>query len=195
MSAGRLNFVYWTDAFIGGLDNIKMLYQLRSFSRQIRERMHTDITVKYLLQCFKEHSQGIENMPSFRMYHMDWPSCALFKMLFSLLYSTLCDPMDCSLQGSSVHGILQARILEWVAIPFSRGSPNPEVEPGSSILQADALSYEPPGIQLYHYAFYAQSKFSMALSHLDPYIITNNHANASHLRQRSEIRPKGNRKK
>ena len=35
---------------------------------------------------------------------------------------TLCDPMDCSPAGSSVHGILQARILEWVAIPFSRGS-------------------------------------------------------------------------
>ena len=35
---------------------------------------------------------------------------------------TLCDPTDCSLPGSSVHGILQARILEWVAIPFSRGS-------------------------------------------------------------------------
>ena len=35
--------------------------------------------------------------------------------------STLCDPMDCSLPGSSVHGILQARILEWVATPFSRG--------------------------------------------------------------------------
>ena len=32
---------------------------------------------------------------------------------------TLCDPMDCSLPGSSVHGILQARILEWVAISFS----------------------------------------------------------------------------
>jgi len=35
---------------------------------------------------------------------------------------TLCDPMDCSLPGFSVHGISQARILEWVAIPFSRGS-------------------------------------------------------------------------
>ena len=34
---------------------------------------------------------------------------------------TLCDPMDCSLPGSSVHGILQARILEWVAMPSSRG--------------------------------------------------------------------------
>ena len=35
---------------------------------------------------------------------------------------TLCDPIDCSPPGSSVHGILQARILEWVAISFSRGS-------------------------------------------------------------------------
>ena len=34
---------------------------------------------------------------------------------------TLCDSMDCSLPGSSVHGILQARILEWGAIPFSKG--------------------------------------------------------------------------
>ena len=35
---------------------------------------------------------------------------------------TLCDPVDCSPPGSSVRGILQARTLEWVAIPFSRGS-------------------------------------------------------------------------
>ena len=35
---------------------------------------------------------------------------------------TLCDPVDCSPPGSSIHGILQARILEWVAISFSRGS-------------------------------------------------------------------------
>ena len=38
---------------------------------------------------------------------------------------TLSDPVDCSLPGSSVHGILQARILEWIAIPFSRGSSRP----------------------------------------------------------------------
>ena len=37
----------------------------------------------------------------------------------------LCDPMDCSLPGSSVHGILQARIPEWVTITFSRGSSQP----------------------------------------------------------------------
>ena len=47
----------------------------------------------------------------------------------------LCDRMDCSPPGSSVHGILQARALGWVAIPFSGGSSRPEIEPGSPTLQ------------------------------------------------------------
>ena len=38
---------------------------------------------------------------------------------------TLCDPMDCSLSGSSVHGIFQAIVLEWIAISFSKGSSQP----------------------------------------------------------------------
>ena len=41
---------------------------------------------------------------------------------------TLCDPVDCSLPGFSIHGILQARILEWVTISFSRGSSQPKVQ-------------------------------------------------------------------
>ena len=41
------------------------------------------------------------------------------------LCPTLCDPMDCSLPGISVHGVFQARVLEWVAIAFSRGSSQP----------------------------------------------------------------------
>ena len=47
------------------------------------------------------------------------PAYLCLKMLVA--QSTLCDRMDCSLSGSSVHGILQARILEWVAVSFSRG--------------------------------------------------------------------------
>ena len=43
-------------------------------------------------------------------------------VLVAHLCRTLCDPMDCSLPGSSVHGIFQARILEQVAMPFSTGS-------------------------------------------------------------------------
>ena len=44
--------------------------------------------------------------------------------------------MDCSLPGSSDHGILQARILEWVVIPFPKDLPDPGIEPRSSALQA-----------------------------------------------------------
>ena len=47
------------------------------------------------------------------------------KVLAAQSCLTLCDPRDCSLPDSSVHGILQARILEWVAILFSRGSSQP----------------------------------------------------------------------
>ena len=42
------------------------------------------------------------------------------KLLVAQLCTTLCDPTDCSLPGSSVHGIFQARVLEWGAIAFSR---------------------------------------------------------------------------
>ena len=47
-------------------------------------------------------------------------------MLVTQSYLTVCDPMDCSPPGSSVHGVPQARILEWIAIVFSRGSSQPK---------------------------------------------------------------------
>ena len=53
--------------------------------------------------------------------------------------------MDCSLPGSSFHGILQARILEWVAFPSPKDLPNPGIEPVSPALQADSLPSGPPG--------------------------------------------------
>ena len=58
---------------------------------------------------------------------------------------TLCDPMDCSLPGSSVHVILQVRILEWAVIPFSRGSSQIRDRTQSPALQANSLLSEPPG--------------------------------------------------
>ena len=50
----------------------------------------------------------------------------------------------------SVHGIFQARVLEWVAISFSGDLPNPGIEPGSPALQADTLQFEPPGKHVLH---------------------------------------------
>ena len=49
-------------------------------------------------------------------------TCVCVRVCESLSCVQLCDPMDCSLPGSSVHGILQAKILKWVVISFSRGS-------------------------------------------------------------------------
>ena len=67
------------------------------------------------------------------------------KVLVTQLCLTPCDPMNSSLPGSSVHGIFQARILEWVATFFSRGSSRPGIEPWSPNLQAHSLLFEPPG--------------------------------------------------
>ena len=56
------------------------------------------------------------------------------------LCPTLCDPMD-----YTVHGVLQARILQWELFPAPEDLPNPGTEPRSPILQADSLPTEPPG--------------------------------------------------
>ena len=65
-------------------------------------------------------------------------------------YPTLCDPMDCSPPGSSVHGILQARTLEWVAMPSSRGSSQPrdrmQISSASCVgRRVHSLPLAPPG--------------------------------------------------
>ena len=61
---------------------------------------------------------------------------------------TLCDPVDWRLSGSSVHGIFQARILEWVDSSSSWNLHDPGIEPASPALQVDYFfTTEPPGIQ------------------------------------------------
>ena len=62
--------------------------------------------------------------------------------------ASVCDPMDCSPPGSSVHGILQARILEWVTMPSSRGSSQPRDQTCVSCISCFASRFfttEPPG--------------------------------------------------
>jgi len=64
---------------------------------------------------------------------------------FQMPCPTLCNPVDCRLPAFSVHGILQARILEWVTISFSTDLPDPGIKPGSPTSEADTLTSEPPG--------------------------------------------------
>ena len=68
----------------------------------------------------------------------------------------LCDPIDCSSPGSSVHGILQVRILEWVAISFSRGPSQPWISCCCSVAQlrptlCDPMDFSTPGFPVLHY--------------------------------------------
>ena len=70
---------------------------------------------------------------------LEWVSVPNSFLFFSFIFcpqscQTLCDPMDCSLPGSSLHGILQARVLEWVAISFSRGSSQPRDQTRVSLI-------------------------------------------------------------
>ena len=67
------------------------------------------------------------------------------KVLVIQFCLTLCNPVDSSPPGSFVHGILQARILERVAIPSPGDIPDPGIEPRSPALQADSLPSEPRG--------------------------------------------------
>ena len=59
------------------------------------------------------------------MYHCDWMCVYVCVCSVTQSCPTLFDPMHCSLSGSSIHRLFQARILEWVAISFSRGSSQP----------------------------------------------------------------------
>ena len=98
-----------------------------------------------------------------QMYHM----CVHAKSLQSCL--TLYDPMDCSLPGSSLLGILQARILEWVAMPFSGGSSPPReqncVSHGSCIAGTFFIA-EPVGkLAIIQMTFFWKHKVSPSLGY------------------------------
>ena len=66
-------------------------------------------------------------------------------MLVTQSCLTLCDPMDCSPPGSSVHGILRQEYWSGLPLPFSEDLPYPGIKPWSPALQADSLPAEPPG--------------------------------------------------
>ena len=80
------------------------------------------------------------NCPTFLWITEKWNVC-----LVAQSCQTFWDPMDCSLPGSSVHGILQARTLEWVAMPSSRASSQPRDQTQVSRIARRFLESEPPG--------------------------------------------------
>ena len=99
--------------------------RLRYFSRKAELRNHSVLSLSIALTPFKFFSK-------FKRKVIVIQSCL-----------TLCDPKDYSPPGFSIPGILQARILEWVAMPSSRDLPHPEIKPRPPVLQEDCLLSEP----------------------------------------------------
>ena len=101
-----------------------------------RKRKNREVLYKYKQKLWERGREGgsrLEAGTEFREVAEGMSEnkrCLLFSFTFLVTVTglvpqtclTLCDPLDCSLPGSSVHGILQARILEWVAVPSSRRS-------------------------------------------------------------------------
>ena len=72
-------------------------------------------------------------------------------VLVTQLCPTLCDPMDYTLPGFSLHGILQSRMLAWVAIQFSRGSSHPRDPTWVFHIAGVFFTTEPPGLEDSYY--------------------------------------------
>ena len=77
--------------------------------------------------------------------------CVCVCVLATQSCTLLCDSMKCSLLASSVHVILQAKIVQWVTIPYSRGPLQPGMGPWSPALQADSSTFEPPFIFFFNF--------------------------------------------
>ena len=80
---------------------------------------------------------------------------------------TLCDPMDCSLSGSSIHGIFQARVLEWVAISFSRGSSWPRYQTQVSWGSWPAGAFFTTELPGYPYVYWTHYKLFFSFFNVD----------------------------
>ena len=87
--------------------------------------VHTHAHTLSLSLCWQRASQQGPSCPQGAYSLLGGADMKYVRMCCHFSHVQLCDPMDCSPPGSSVHGILQARILECVAIPFSRGSSRP----------------------------------------------------------------------
>ena len=108
--------------------------------------MHESEKWKWSRSVMFDSSRPHELQPTRLLYPRDFPGkstgveCHRLLRVVAQSGLTLSDP-----PGSSVHGILQARILQWVVIPFSRDFPNPGIEPRPPALQAGSLPAELPG--------------------------------------------------
>ena len=111
--------------------------------------MHTDqkqrrSTLKIMIKCLSSWDPMLVLLyweDSLPRLHTDLLCTGMVKVTVTQSYPTLCDPVDCNPPGSSIHGILQGRTLEWVAIPFSRGSSQPTQGSNPGLLHCEQILY------------------------------------------------------
>ena len=113
--------------------------------KHIKNNVYICITESLCYFCY-HRNEHIVNQLHFNFKNTKKPENISPTVLCLVTQScpTLYNPMDCIPPGSSVHGMLQARILEWVAISFSRGSFDPGIKPGSPALADRFFTAEPP---------------------------------------------------
>ena len=99
------------------------MYQVHDWVRLVPRVSHAHALVKSFQPLFPKQLLRFLTLCHALCSYLHMGKSYLFcKVLIARLCPTLWEPMSYSLPGSSVHGILQARILDWIAIPFSRGS-------------------------------------------------------------------------
>ena len=108
-------------------------YLIQAFNIVILHMPWKEHACSCILETFFFYFGGETNNSNWTLFSIcwEWQWC-----LVAQSCPTLCDLTVCNLPGSSVHGIFQARILELVAIFFSRGTSDPEIQSGSPVLQA-----------------------------------------------------------
>ena len=113
---------------------------------KILRKMILNLDIYFIYQSIFQHLLPLINVMGLWWIFLYWPVMLSYVCVCLAAQSclTICDPIDCSLPGSSVHGILQARILKWVAIPFSKGSSQARDRTQVSCTEADSLPTEPP---------------------------------------------------
>ena len=130
------------------------------YPKETKARTQKDIPTTcvcvYVCMHTVEYYSVMKRRKSGRLWQRGWTLKAL--VLLAQLWLALCDPMDCSPPGSCLHGILQARILEWVAIPFSRGSSWPRDRTQVSCIAGGFFTVWATGESWRHYTKWNKSE-------------------------------------
>ena len=151
-STELLSSALWLSRYVQSIGNTKRFKGWRSYFKHIRlhqgpQLLSADLPVSLFLSLFLSLCIQVTTDSSVYPFTLQssWNNTAFVTLEYCAIFCgfptsykvkesesevtqscpTLCDPVDCSPPGSSVHGILQARILEWVVISFSRGSSRP----------------------------------------------------------------------